>query len=443
VLEYRCWQHLSNDNKVHQFEMVNTPIPHSLRSEARKAAKILRDFTMPSAKTGPDKIIPAGVIVKAEGLAILTVVKIGFLVTARAGSGIVVARLGPRDWSAPSAIGIAGLGGGFEVGAEVTDFVIILNRKSAVEAFSKGGNVTLGGNLTIAAGPLGRNVEGDVAIRSTAAIYTYSKTRGLFAGISIEGSYLMERKDANRKFYCRDIRAHEILSGQVDATGQCEELYSILGHHEDMFERVLEAKARQAAARGSHVTRSFFVREKRSSQRSIQSSSITHRSASSSDVSGDRYGAAYKGSWAEKDETDDSDLEPTTHHHSSSQMRRSGSANFATGELSVHSGSRSSFVGGSEHHTVGSRPSSKQTKTSSAGARPKTPSSVKGKSEWDKPATCKALWTYKAQLPCDLSFLAGDVIEVRTRTHTQDDWWEGVTADGRIGIFPANYVQLL
>ena len=81
----------------------------------------------------------------------------------------------------------------------MTDFVIILTCKSAVEAFSKGGNLTLGGNFTIAAGPLGRNVEGDVAVRSPAAIYTYSKTKGLFAGISIEGSYLVERKDANRK----------------------------------------------------------------------------------------------------------------------------------------------------------------------------------------------------------------------------------------------------
>ena len=82
----------------------------------------------------------------------------------------------------------------------MTDFVIILTCKSAVDAFSKGGNLTLGGNFTIAAGPLGRNLEGDVAVRSPAAIYTYSKTKGLFAGISIEGSYLVERKDANRKW---------------------------------------------------------------------------------------------------------------------------------------------------------------------------------------------------------------------------------------------------
>ena len=83
---------------------------------------------------------------------------------------------------------------------QVTDFVIILNTRSAVDAFSKGGNLTLGGNFTIAVGPLGRNAEADVSVRSPAAIYTYSKTKGLFAGISIEGSALIERKDANKKY---------------------------------------------------------------------------------------------------------------------------------------------------------------------------------------------------------------------------------------------------
>jgi lipid-binding SYLF domain-containing protein len=69
-----------------------------------------------------------------------------------------------------------------------------------VDAFSKGGNLTLGGNFTIAAGPVGRDIEGDVSVRSVAAIYTYSKTKGLFAGISVEGSCLIERKDANKKY---------------------------------------------------------------------------------------------------------------------------------------------------------------------------------------------------------------------------------------------------
>uniref|UniRef100_M3YMW9 SH3 domain-containing YSC84-like protein 1 n=1 Tax=Mustela putorius furo TaxID=9669 RepID=M3YMW9_MUSPF len=183
---------------------VNNPIPSNLKSEAKKAAKILREFTEITSRNGPDKIIPAHVIAKAKGLAILSVIKAGFLVTARGGSGVVLARLPDGKWSAPSAIGIAGLGGGFEVGIEVSDLVIILNYDRAVEAFAKGGNLTLGGNFTVAVGPLGRNLEGNVALRSSAAVFTYCKSRGLFAGVSLEGSCLIERKDTNRKKYRRD-----------------------------------------------------------------------------------------------------------------------------------------------------------------------------------------------------------------------------------------------
>ncbi|KAH0622038.1 hypothetical protein JD844_023945 [Phrynosoma platyrhinos] len=207
---------------------VNNPIPSNLKSEAKKAAKILREFTEITSRNGPDKIIPAHVIAKAKGLAILSVIKAGFLVTARGGSGIVLARLPNGSWSAPSAIGIAGLGGGFEIGIEVSDLVIILNHERAVEAFAKGGNLTLGGNFTVAIGPLGRNLEGDVALRSSAAVYTYCKSRGLFAGVSLEGSCLIERKETNSKFYGRDIRASAILFGDLPPPLQAQDLYDIL-----------------------------------------------------------------------------------------------------------------------------------------------------------------------------------------------------------------------
>uniref|UniRef100_A0A3B4B7S6 Ysc84 actin-binding domain-containing protein n=1 Tax=Periophthalmus magnuspinnatus TaxID=409849 RepID=A0A3B4B7S6_9GOBI len=207
---------------------VANPIPSNLKSEAKKAAKILREFTEISNRNGPDKLIPPHVIAKAEGLAIISVIKAGFMITARGGSGIVIARLADRRWSAPSAIGIAGLGGGFEIGVEVSDLVIILNQRSAVEAFSKGGNLTLGGNCTVAVGPMGRNVEADVALRSPAAVFTYCRSRGLFAGISLEGSGLIERKETNRKFYGREIRASAILNGDVEPPSECYDLYHIL-----------------------------------------------------------------------------------------------------------------------------------------------------------------------------------------------------------------------
>ncbi|KFP76850.1 SH3 domain-containing YSC84-like 1, partial [Acanthisitta chloris] len=215
---------------------VNNPIPSNLKSEAKKAAKILREFTEITSRNGPDKIIPPHVIAKARGLAVLSVIRAGSLLTARGGSGIVLARLPNGTWSAPSAIGIAGLGGGFEIGIEVSDLVIILNHERAVEAFAKGGNLTLGGNLTVAIGPLGRNLEGDVALRSSAAVYTYCKSRGLFAGVSLEGTCLIERKETNRKFYGQDIRASAILLGDVPFPAQADDLHETLASFTEVYE---------------------------------------------------------------------------------------------------------------------------------------------------------------------------------------------------------------
>nr|XP_015213718.1 PREDICTED: SH3 domain-containing YSC84-like protein 1 [Lepisosteus oculatus] len=228
---------------------MNNPIPSNLKSEAKKAAKILREFTEISSRTGPDKLIPAHVIAKAQGLAIISVIKAGFMITARGGSGIVVARLPDGRWSAPSAIGIAGLGGGFEIGVEVSDLVIILNHRRAIEAFGKGGNLTLGGNCTVAVGPLGRNVEADVALRSTAAVYTYCKSRGLFAGISLEGSYLIERRETNRKFYAQDIRAFNILNGDVEPPPAASNLYEILEVYTEKYTTDWQRKNLRAASR--------------------------------------------------------------------------------------------------------------------------------------------------------------------------------------------------
>uniref|UniRef100_UPI003AAC207E SH3 domain-containing YSC84-like protein 1 n=1 Tax=Centroberyx gerrardi TaxID=166262 RepID=UPI003AAC207E len=169
------------------------------------------------------------------------------MITARGGSGIVIARLADRRWSAPSAIGIAGLGGGFEIGVEVSDLVIILNQRRAIEAFTKGGNLTLGGNCTVAVGPMGRNVEADVALRSTAAVFTYCKSRGLFAGVSLEGSYLIERKDTNRKFYSQDVRASAILNGEVEPPAACYDLYHILDAYAEAYTTDWTSKNLRAA----------------------------------------------------------------------------------------------------------------------------------------------------------------------------------------------------
>ncbi|KAH8711961.1 hypothetical protein GQ44DRAFT_731014 [Phaeosphaeriaceae sp. PMI808] len=209
---------------------LNNPLPSSMKSECSKTGKILASFVDPKQSFGPDKIIPPQVLANAKGLAILTVFKAGFLGTARFGSGVVVARLADGSWSAPSAIGTVGGGFGGQLGFELTDFVFILNDASAVRTFAQAGSLTLGGNVSIAAGPVGRNAEaaGAASLKGVAGIFSYSKTKGLFAGISLEGSGIVERRDANEKLYGRRWTARELLSGQVPPPPAAEPLLRIL-----------------------------------------------------------------------------------------------------------------------------------------------------------------------------------------------------------------------
>ncbi|SNX83220.1 related to YSC84 - protein involved in the organization of actin cytoskeleton [Melanopsichium pennsylvanicum] len=197
---------------------MGNPIPVHLEQECRKATKILNEFVDPV--NGLDKIVPLSVLRKARGFAIFSVFRIGFLLSARAGSGVVVARLDDGRWSAPAAIGIGGLGGGFNAGAEVTDFLIVLNSKSAVRSFMATGSLQLGGNLSVAVGPLGRSAEASGSVNTkgrVAAMFSYSKSKGLYGGISVEGTILVNREDANVKAYGHyGKNPKQILSGNIE-----------------------------------------------------------------------------------------------------------------------------------------------------------------------------------------------------------------------------------
>ena len=173
----------------------------------------------------PETAIPTAVMREAKGLAILTITKAGFIISGRGGTGIVVARI-EKGWSGPSAIGTGGIGFGFQVGAQVSELVILLNTPAAVDAFSKGGNVTLGGALSVAAGPIGRDAEASLTLG--AAIYTYSRSQGLFAGVSLEGTVIATRDEANAEYYGKPVEARDILSGKVQPPDGAKKLLQVL-----------------------------------------------------------------------------------------------------------------------------------------------------------------------------------------------------------------------
>jgi lipid-binding SYLF domain-containing protein len=202
----------------------STMSPHDrMQADVDQAAAIIERF-----EAIPEQGIPPAVIKAARGLAILTVTKAGFIGSVRGGTGVVVARTA-KGWSGPSAIGTGGVGAGFQAGAEVTEFVIILNTPAAVEAFSKQGNVTLGGNMSVAAGPVGRSAEGSVALQS--AMYSYSRTQGLFAGVSLEGTGIGVRDEVNEGYYGRAVTANDILSGRVAPPAGAGRLLAVLSKY--------------------------------------------------------------------------------------------------------------------------------------------------------------------------------------------------------------------
>jgi lipid-binding SYLF domain-containing protein len=180
----------------------------SEQAVVERSVRTIREF-----RSMPEKQIPRAVLRRARGLAVMSVLKAGFIFSGKAGDGIVIARTDGDRWSGPSFVGTGGAGWGLQIGAQVTDFVFVLNNRAAVRAFSRGGNVTLGADVSVAAGPVGRAVEADVA--PTAAVYTYSRSKGLFAGVSLEGAVIATRKGANARYYGRPVPAADILSGRV------------------------------------------------------------------------------------------------------------------------------------------------------------------------------------------------------------------------------------
>ncbi|KNZ55871.1 hypothetical protein VP01_255g10 [Puccinia sorghi] len=220
---------------------IGNPLPASLPLESSKAARIFKSFVSPT--DGIDGLIPSHVLRSAHGFAIFTVAKAGFLMSVRAGTGVVVARLPDGRWSPPSAIGTGGMGFGGQVGAEVAEFILVLNSKSALTQFMSAGSITLGGNASVALGPIGRNAEGSGALNSKgklAAMYSYSKTKGAFAGISVEGSAIFERQDCNFKAYGHGITATKILTGHIDTPLWAEELSDILAARAGSYTEYVE-----------------------------------------------------------------------------------------------------------------------------------------------------------------------------------------------------------
>jgi SH3 domain-containing YSC84-like protein 1 len=203
--------------------LATTAAHATMQDDVNQAISILERF-----QEIPESAIPDVIMRDAKGLAIITVTKGGFVFTGRGGTGIVVART-DKGWSGPSAIGAGGMGFGFQAGGQVSELVIVLNTPDAVVAFAKGGNFTFGGALSLATGPVGRDLEGSMAVG--AVMYTYSRSQGLFAGVSLEGTVIGTRDEANAEFYGKPVQARDILSGSIEPPAGAQKLLKFLSKY--------------------------------------------------------------------------------------------------------------------------------------------------------------------------------------------------------------------
>lgn len=350
-----------------------------------------------------------------QGLAVLTVVKLGFLGSGRFGSGIIIARLSDGSWSAPSAIATGGAGFGGQIGIELTDFVFVLNDAAAVRTFCQPGSITLGGNVSIAAGPVGRNAEaaGAASLKGVAGVFAYSKTKGLFAGVSLEGSVLVERKDANEKLYGSRITAKQLLQGQVPSPPAADPLMRVL--NSKVFAGIASANASDDMYNDVPVYGEEHDNVVWEGRRGEGFGEGVRRDRTGSDATGRRPQRA--STWND----DVYDRPP-------SNSNRGG----RTGTNRITDGGRQRALSGA------SRTDDYEYRDRPKPTRPTAPKPKFGYGDQKiaiGPNQAVATFAFEADQPGDLGFKKGDIIDIVKKTDSTNDWWTG-RLEGKEGIFP-------
>jgi SH3 domain-containing YSC84-like protein 1 len=167
-------------------------------------------------ESAPDKGIPEEVLGSAECVAVVpSLLKGGFIVAANYGRGVASCRT-PTGWSAPAFLFTSGGSVGFQIGGQAIDLVMLIMNKDGMKNLLSS-EFKLGADASVAAGPVGRHAAADTDWKLRAQVLTYSRTRGVFAGISLAGAVIKQDKNATREFYGRMVPFRTSLTGKVEA----------------------------------------------------------------------------------------------------------------------------------------------------------------------------------------------------------------------------------
>ncbi|HVN22203.1 MAG TPA: lipid-binding SYLF domain-containing protein [Dongiaceae bacterium] len=176
----------------------------------QSAADVLNEI-----QSAPDSGIPQEILSRAECVAVVpSMLKGGFIVGAKYGRGVASCRT-DKGWSAPAFFMVTGGSFGFQIGGQAVDLVMLVMNKNGVERLLSS-QFALGADASVAAGPVGRHAEGNTDWKLRAEVLTYSRARGVFAGVSLNGAVLKQDKGTTRDFYGHMVTSRASLSGEIE-----------------------------------------------------------------------------------------------------------------------------------------------------------------------------------------------------------------------------------
>lgn len=194
-------------------------LPALAAAQTREDAKLITATqVLNELRATPDQSIPTWLFDRAYGIAVIPdVIKGAFMFGGRHGNGVLSARDGNGRFSEPVFISLTGGSFGWQIGAQAADVVLVFASQRSLENFARG-QFTLGASASVAAGPMGR--VGEAAAGKDAEIYSYSRARGLFAGVALDGTVLAFDRKANRNFYGREVTTEEITGGKATSNSE-------------------------------------------------------------------------------------------------------------------------------------------------------------------------------------------------------------------------------
>lgn len=180
-------------------------------SRVESAATVLNEI-----EATPDQGIPSDILGSADCVAVVpSLLKGGFIVGARYGRGVASCRTS-KGWSAPAFFAIEGGSFGFQIGGQAVDLVMLIMNKQGMDNLLSS-KFQLGADASVAAGPVGRHAAADTDWKMRAQVLTYSRARGVFAGVSLAGARIRQDKDSTRDFYGRMVPFKTSLTGEIEA----------------------------------------------------------------------------------------------------------------------------------------------------------------------------------------------------------------------------------